>query len=220
MTLLRDISVGICVMLGLVGLPLDARADGITHFPADIARSCWGGRAQMYDECGSQQKILAQAMAAADVEGKTVLVIYGAEWCIWCHTLEKYLAGDSFRFEYNLEGDQFALYELGTGASSVTAAELEAFTSENLVLAHIENQYSPDGYDVLAQTGADALFAGGLPFVFTVVDGAVSRVMANPSELKGLEVRREGFNWYRGYNRELLLAELERMIAPTDKDNS
>lgn len=35
---------------------------------------------------------LAQALAAAQAQGKAVLVDVGGEWCTWCHILDRFLA--------------------------------------------------------------------------------------------------------------------------------
>jgi len=213
MTAVRCMISILCIAWGLtVALPLSAEDGGVVHFPQEIQRSCRGGRAQMYDECGSQADILRAAEKAADVQGKTVLVVFGAEWCIWCHVLEKHLQGEADRFHYNVEGDKYALFERDTGASDVTPSQLNAYARDTLVLAHIESQHSPDGDAILIETGARKFFENALPFVFAVKDGRFVAAMASTDDLIGLEVRRDTNDWYRGYNRSLLLAELTRLV--------
>jgi len=72
----------------------------VETFPGSVSSDCRDGVAKIYDECLSQKSILKQAISRGQKTGKTVLVVYGAEWCIWCHVFDKYIKGHSHRFKY------------------------------------------------------------------------------------------------------------------------
>ncbi len=176
--------------------PAFAEDLGPVHFPQDIQRGCKGGRAQIYDECGSQFDVLADAMAEAARTDRQVLVVFGAEWCVWCHVFHKYLAGQTGVFRYVLEGDGLLMAE---GKLEAEKAELlRDYARDTFVLAHIESEYSPDGWDVLESLGAAPHFENAIPFIFSVQDGAFAAALPDPQNVPGFEVRREGLLLYRG----------------------
>ncbi len=205
------------VLLTVVLHPASATAQDITILPAEIERNCRGGRAALYDECGSQTKLFRRALSVANAEGKTLLVSYGAEWCIWCHVFDAYIAGNHTRMTYRFsdpgdaETEQVTLNERPREDPAPDAAALHQFVADHFVLVHIEDYHSADGYDVLLQSGADAAFVGGLPYIFTVApDGQYAAKLKSSS----VETRRDGWiDWYRGYDRAGLMAELARMDA-------
>lgn len=49
----------------------------------------------LYKTCQSQQKIFDAAKAEAKASGQKLLVVLGAEWCPWCHSLEALLKGEA-----------------------------------------------------------------------------------------------------------------------------
>ncbi|MDO4627402.1 MAG: DUF255 domain-containing protein [Pasteurellaceae bacterium] len=65
----------------------------IESFPKQLPKNCGDGLAKLYDECSNQNTILQAAIQAAQMHHKNVLIIYGAEWCIWCHVFDKYIRG-------------------------------------------------------------------------------------------------------------------------------
>ena len=70
-----------------------------------------------------------------------------------------------------------------------------------------------DGYDVLVETGGAEHIKDSIPFIYTVdQNGLFSKDMPSTHELKTLEKKRNGDNWYRGYNREVLLEELKKLL--------
>ena len=198
----------ICTLTGLCG----PDQKGPESFPTAIASDCRGGSARLFDECGDQLAILADGQARAAATGKTLLVSYGAEWCIWCHVLHKYLAGEVRVFEYDFEMDdgtrlQGALFERANPKRD--AAALEAYAAENFVLVHIENRFSPNGVKVLEALGADVHFTGALPFTFSVVGGAFNRKLPDSIDMPEIEIRRDTDDWFRGYDRRILLDQLK-----------
>lgn len=191
-----------------------ASAEDLKIFPQEIEKRCFGGRAEMYDECGSQLAVLRDARAAAAGSGRTVLVIYGAEWCIWCHVLKRHLEGRHGAFSYTLEGESgYNVNEHSDGNDAAEAAILAEFASRAFVVAAIESQHTMDGDLVLSRTGAADHVRDWIPFVFTLdADGRFAAKLPEFDELPDLEVRREGDDWYRGYDRAVLMRELGRML--------
>lgn len=191
------------------------QAQDITIYPTEIARNCNGGRAVLYDECGKQVTLFKQALRQANADGKTLLVSYGAEWCIWCHVFEQYIKGEHTDMTYRFgdpgdrDYEQVTLDERPDEDPAAAASALTAFVAEHFVLVHIDDQHAPDGYEVLIQTGAEASFNGGLPYIFTVTPKGDYAAHLNSNSV---ETRRDGlFDWYRGYDRAGLTAELDRM---------
>ena len=143
---------------------------------------------------------------------------FGAEWCIWCHVFDKHLNGLTGRFSYPVEGDDVTLIERSGQDVLEDARALNNFASRNVILVHIESDHAPDGWQVLEATGAAAHFDQAYPFIFSVTpDG----VFATHLEDGPIERRRDNVgDWYRGYDREGLIAELQRMrqasLRPAD----
>ena len=191
-----------------------AAAGGPANFPATLDSDCRDGRAKLFDECGDQFTHLDAGLRHAQETGKTLLVSYGAEWCIWCHVLHKYLAGEHGRFDYDFVLDdgyhlRTPLFERAGTDPAAGADALAHFASENFVLVHVENRFAPNGAAVLDRLGASEHFGGGLPFTFTVVDGHYGQTL-HSSEF---ETRRDTDDWFRGYDRAALLAALRELRA-------
>lgn len=186
-----------------------AEARAVTSFPARLSAECHDGRARLYDECGSQAAILDSALAEARRSGKTVVINFGAEWCIWCHVFDAHLRGATGRIQYPVEREPVTLIERSGRSVLPDAKELNDYAATHLVIAHIEVEQAPDGWDVMDRTGARKAFADELPFVVAVTpEGRFAAAM----NAKQAEVRRDsGDDWYRGYDRKHLLGELKRM---------
>ncbi|MEO9517774.1 MAG: hypothetical protein ABJH45_15455 [Paracoccaceae bacterium] len=204
-------------VLALFAVAAPASAQEISTIPEEIQRDCRGGQAVLYDECGSQTMLLRDAINRAESEGKVLLISYGAEWCIWCHVFQQYVKGhhSTMTYRFSDPGDnetaEVTLDEKPATDPTAAAAALTKFVAEHFVLLHIENFYSSDGYEVLNRTGADSTFDGGLPYIFTV--DATGRY-ATDFKHSDIETRRDnGADWYRGYDRPALMAELARMEA-------
>lgn len=186
----------------------------ITSFPVEIDSQCRGGKAKIYDECSDQVELFTQAKALAKSENKTVLVSYGAEWCIWCHVFDAYINGDVEKFTYTYgeagNDDRYThtMRERAKRDVSQEAYELKKYVSENFVVAHIDYEHSPAGDDVLSKAEAWDNFSGGVPYIFTV-DGAGKYAAAFDHD--EAEVRRDTDDWYRGYDRIKLLEQLKIM---------
>ena len=194
------------------------RAEGssrIISFPQFLSKTCRNGRAKLYDECGDQMDILRSAARKAAVDGKVMLVSYGAEWCIWCHVFDAYIHGGIKQFSYTFASPSAietrrnaVLYERAAIDVSGEATKLQQYVADHFVIAHIDAQYAPNGRTVLTSTGAAKHDNGWLPFIFTVkVDGQFAAQLDH-----GLvESRRDTADWYRGYHRVNLLKVLTGM---------
>ncbi len=182
------------------------------HFPAEISQDCRGGLAALYDECGSQFDVLADAKAEAARSGRIVLVIYGAEWCIWCHVLSAHLDGQVGIFSYQFDG-QAALLMEGEGLDPEAAKALAAYVDETFVIAHIEGERAIDGDFVLRKTGAWEAYEKWIPFAYALKDGQFAAGLGQTEHGQDLLIRREGPLWYRGYDRAVLMQALRRMEA-------
>jgi len=198
-----------------------ATAEPLIKLPETPIRSCRRGRAKLYDECSNQKRLFAAALDRANAEGKTLLVSYGAEWCIWCHVFDAYLNGEKSRFSYKFASPdapnmfrRATLYEREKSDVSAKAAALQNFAANNFVLVHIDAQYAPRGDAVLKRTRALAHYNGGLPFIFTV--NKSGRYAAHLFYNR-VETRRDSTDWYRGYNRQKLIAELKRVKAAAQR---
>ena len=186
----------------------------LSIYPKTISEDCFAGRALSYDECGLQSEILHSALREANKTDKTVLVVFGAEWCIWCHVFKEHIKGKFGEFNYKLEGQAgYNLNEKHTDQDILNANDLRQYAAKTFVVANIEAQYSFDGYDVLYESGAEKYIKDTIPFIFTTDrNGQFLREMPSTHELKSLEKKRDGVDWYRGYNRKVLLSELKRLI--------
>jgi hypothetical protein len=187
----------------------------ISAIPSEVDKSCRGGRAKLYDECSDQSRIFAAAMQLAAADSKVLLVSFGAEWCIWCHVFAKYIHGEKTRFTYTYGSPRApedlltaTIYERENQDVTKDAAALSTYVSRSFVVAHIEGRYAPNGDAVLERTGAAAFMGNGIPFIFTV--DRKGRYAAHFIH-EAAEIRRDTDDWYRGYDRRALLAELQRM---------
>ncbi|MEO0914446.1 MAG: hypothetical protein AAFY59_15905 [Pseudomonadota bacterium] len=199
------------VLAGLLGATV-AGAEEIAHFPAAVDPGCRGGIANLYDECGSQFDVLAAAEAEAARTGRVLLVIYGAEWCIWCHVLSAHLEGQAGVFSYRFEGQAAMLVE-GAGLDRAAAEALRAYVAETFVIAHIEGEHAHDGDFVLEELGAWGAYENWIPFAFTMREGRFAAALGLQEGAEDLLIRRDGVLWYRGYRRDVLMKALRRMEA-------
>ena len=194
----------------------------VVSFPTDPRADCPDSRARLYAECADQQAVLAEGLAAAQAGGRLVLVELGAEWCVWCHVLHRHLIGETFsRFEYVYrDGETYAQEEPEHRADIEAAKALAQYMAEHFVFVHIDadNKFGrqPEGgtgWDVLRQTGADALFGDWVPLTFALsAEGAlIGGFDSRQAELRDDETG------YRGYDRRLLLAEAQRLRAAAGK---
>ncbi|MEO3417383.1 hypothetical protein AAFO92_22220 [Roseovarius sp. CAU 1744] len=189
-------------------------AESVTILPQTPIHGCRGGKAKLYDECHAQAPIFEKALRAARGQGKTLLVSYGAEWCIWCHVFHAYVTGEhgTFIHPYSDEADEerysATIFERAESDPAGPAAELAGFVAENFVLVHIDSRYATDGWDVLEAAGATEGYGNWLPYIFTTDGNGKFAAALNHERV---ETRRDTADWFRGYDRAALMAELTRM---------
>ena len=187
---------------------------GLVSFPTQISADCRDGKAKIYDECGDQLALYETALAAAVEQDKILLVSYGAEWCIWCHVFDAYILGEYSSFTHTYSGPQdderftSTLHERETYDVSAEAAELAAFVAKHFVLLHLEYKYSAGSDDALIASGAIDFYNQSLPFIYTVSHNGQFAAMLDTNSV---ETRRDTADWFRGYNRRQLSAELARL---------
>lgn len=189
--------------------------ENVVVYPQNFDATCRNGDAKLYDECGDQFAILKEAVEEAKKTGKVVIVSYGAEWCIWCHALDAHLKGQYGMFNYEVEGYPPVMAESLGANDQKLADELNAFAARNVVFVHIEGLYAPNGAEVLSALGADQDYKGSIPYLFSIKDGRIAKIMVWKPENDPKEKRRDGFLLYRGYNREPLLDELKQLVEAT-----
>lgn len=191
-----------------------ARPQIYTSFPASIDTQCRNGSATIYDECSDQVELFKIALAQANAEGKVLLVQIGAEWCIWCHVFDAHINGErgSFRYTYGLPDEPDARYTSviteHADSNPGAADPLREFVAGHFVVVHVDIQNAPRGNEVMEVTGALDHYPGGIPFVY-VVDSS-GRYVAH-FDHDAAERKRNGADWYRGYDRIGLLDQLKTM---------
>ncbi len=202
------------ILLGLTPFQGSAAELTLKSFPEVIERACRGGSAKIYDECGDQFSLYKTALAEANRSGRTLLVSYGAEWCIWCHVFHDYVTGVSGSFTHTFSDqndvtrDTATMFEAPSPNANAEAETLASFVARTFVLVHLEMRYASGADDAIASTGFDPYDVTWLPFIFTVTpDGRFGAVLNHET----VESRREGVFWFRGYHRTALIRELERL---------
>ena len=190
-------------------------AHAYAGFPLEIDSKCRDGKAQIFDECGDQLALFKTALARANLEHKVLLVEFGAEWCIWCHVFDAHINGEHHRFTYTYgtpdepESRQTTTFKEGKGAAARAANALREFVAANFVIVHIDAAYAPNSDHVLEASGASERYDETLPFIFSVDQRGK---FAQKFMSDAVEKRRDTeSDWYRGYDRAGLLAQLTSM---------
>ncbi|WP_367111966.1 hypothetical protein [uncultured Psychrobacter sp.] len=186
----------------------------ITHFPTVVPKDCGDGQAKLYDECANQVDILKSAIVTAKAENKNVLIVYGGEWCIWCHVLDNYFKGKFRAFDYRWR-DNYSDVQTWSMREKVSqneikdAKQLNTYVANNFVVAHIDNSYA-NGNEAIAITGLDPAEVYFYPFI-VVLDSSGKYVdyMVPTDAIKGFEIRESGGEEFRGYNRSILIEQLQ-----------
>ena len=189
----------------------------IESFPEAISKDCRNGEAKVYDECSDQGILLKKALIKANSTGKSVLIVYGAEWCIWCHVFDKYIKGESRLFflkwkDRENEDSYWMMQEQQNKNAEIEAENLNKYVSENFIIAHVEGYYSPNGNDVIEKTGFDISKLKVLPYLIVLnMQGKYAGDMLPYNAIKGLEIREDSGEEYRGFDRMILLNELSKL---------
>ena len=149
-----------------------AKPHEVESFPKFLQSDCRDGNANLYDECGSQMLIAQAAFRSAVDTGKTPLIVFGAEWCIWCHVFDKHVKGiyNKFSYEWEYEGEiqRWSMRERANKAAKEQAEKLNKYVADNFVLVHIESDFAPDGSDVINSIGFDRNKIYYYPYILVV----------------------------------------------------
>jgi Thioredoxin-like len=198
--------------------PVAAAAGKLEIVPTKVPPLCNAEsvRAQvLFDLCQSQLALLREAQQKAQKSGKSVLVAFGADWCIWCYVFEAHVLGQYGIFVYRTSDGPVVMDEkVKQKALSLTkgaAAALQSFVADQFVVVNIGQEATETGLSVLRDTSAEKHFSNGLPFIY-VLDQNGKFEGAIKSEV--VEVRRDERNPYRGYDRVRLLAALKSLTLP------
>lgn len=195
----------------------------LVHFPASVDPACHNGKSQLFDHCADQLEIYRSALFRAREEGKVLLVSFGADWCIWCHVFDRYVKGYYNEFSYQYGDEQSSetysdtLYERPKGDVSAEAGELAEFVARHFVLVHIDYQKAPNGDAVLSENEAWDYFKDSVPFIYSV---DANGKFAATFDHDRVQYRRDTRDWYRGYDRVALLAELRELYAAAKTDEA
>ncbi|WP_101775717.1 hypothetical protein [Pasteurella oralis] len=182
-------------------------------FPKKLDKNCNDGLAQLYDECGNQLDILQQALETAQQQNKNVLIVYGAEWCLWDHVFNKYIQGNVGKFIYKWRSDtgefvQLCMKEVAKVSDYQDAKAINKFVAENFVIAHIESE-NTNGKDVLEKIGMPNNIYYYPTIMILDENGKYTETLPAASFIDGLQVHQSGNKEYRGYNRKILLEQLQ-----------
>lgn len=188
----------------------------VETYPEVLSKDCRDGVAKVYDECGSQMDIVRTAFSRAIEADKTLLIVYGAEWCIWCHVFDKYIKGEykefSYEWEYDGEIQQWDMQEKANKNAKMQAKKLNKYVSDNFVVVHIEGHFAPDGLNVIDAIGFDTNQIKFLPFIFSInQSGKYASHMLAYDAIPGMEIRKDSGKDYRGFDRKILLNELIKL---------
>jgi hypothetical protein len=179
-------------------------ATPVVTYPVRPLGACLIEDPILYNPCLKQDMILVDARAAATAQNKTVLIAYGADWCIWCHVFEAYARGDYGKFAHPFDGRIWKMSETPTKVMAAEAAALNRYIADNFVIAHISAS-APDGDAILTLTGAKAHSSGGIPFIYSISVAGQFAAAVNSADV---EIRRDTGRQFRGYDRSKLLQSL------------
>jgi len=195
----------------------DGKFYDIDAFPKSLDTQCRKGVAKLYDECGSQVDIVSAAVAKAAESGKTALIVYGAEWCVWCFVFDGYINGEYRSVYYEWENDpeqnQWVMKEKSNAAARFSAERLNHYVAENFVVAHIEGDHAPDGPEAINSVGLEENAIDFYPFI-----ASLTKTGTYANHLFGYEVMRQSDNRkdrnghaLKSFDRALLLDKLRAL---------
>lgn len=194
---------------------INTQLKSIEHFPQTLSKECRDGLAKLHDECGDQVAIIKNAIEAAKQQNKNVLLIYGGEWCIWCHVLDRYFNGKIQTHDYvwrDSNGDlsEWIMNETVSQDDIDNAILLNHYMADNFVIAHIDGDYA-NGNDALAYVG----YHHKIYFYPTIMaldkQGQFAAMMPPATTIDGLSFRELNGQAYRGYDRKILLQEIQKL---------
>lgn len=175
------------------GVPGRVNPYGLSTYP-DAARTCPHLPRGQFARCVAQSDILEAASAKARASGKRVLVLVGADWCVWCVVLSRYIDG----------WNDPAMEPMAAGTAG-DADDLARFVARNFVVAEL-NADSTDIAEALKRAHLTPAAVRELPAGFVVSHGAVDVV-----DLSKAQLPKAGA--YQGYSRHALMSLLRKTMA-------
>lgn len=148
--------------------------------------------------CRGLTRALVAAAARARTSGKRILVLVGADWCVWCAVLNRYIDGWA----------DPALEPMAAGAAG-DADTLARFVARNFVVAEL-NAESTDIDETLKRAQLTPAAVRELPAAFVISHGAVQVV-----NFRRAEIRRGST---QGYSRTALLNILRQSVILAETD--
>lgn len=208
-----------------MSLQVNAQPRKIDTFPVEINSQCRNGVAQHYDECSDQTAILYSAIEKANATDKSVLIVFGAEWCIWCHVFDKHIQGTNKHFDYQWEQNGYArewkMQEATDATTPKQALALNHYVASNFVVAYIEGHYAPKGGAAIASIGVNPDAVQTYPFFFVLdQQGQYAGHMRAYNAIEGLELRESAGKNYRGFDRKILLEQLANLREQAKQANA
>ena len=179
-------------------VPAKVNPYGLTTFP-DAQRACPHLPHGQFARCIAQADVLDAASRKARASGRRVLVLVGADWCVWCVVLNRYIDG----------WNDPAMEPMAAGTAG-DADTLARFVARNFVVAEL-NADSTDIQDALKRAQLQPDQVRELPAAFVVSHGSVDVVRLSRAELP----KNVGF---RGYSRMALLRILRETMALAEVD--
>lgn len=194
-------------------------AKKVEIYPKKLDLNCGDGAAQIYDECGNQLDLLNEAIDAAHKQNKRVLMVYGAEWCIWDHVFNQYIQGHlgQFRYKFRLDGklQQWDMQESVKPDDYENAKKLQQFVAENFVVVNIEAEHT-NGKEVLSHIGMPEEIYYFPTIMVLDKSGKFKGKMPSSGSIPGFQIRQSGTEEYRGYDRKILLEQLSLLKAVSE----
>lgn len=190
---------------GLAGAPkaaAESRAysvgeHGLVKYPNIGALCPDQGYRDAFATCLPQQEIFQEARAHAARSGKLLLVDYGANWCVWCLVVDRYLEGEAGVGE---EGDDETNTRL--------AQPLGEFVADTFVMVHLNADKKAEVNPLLTELGAGRFIGQAVP-AFIVLDPKSGAF----EEARLVEAEKPQSVGYIGYDRAVILKELLRAAS-------
>lgn len=171
-------------------IPSRTGAFGLQSFP-DAPALC-GDPTKLFAKCRPQTDIALAALAAARARDKALLVEVGADWCVWCLVIDRYLNG------WFVEGAE------PRGAGTKADAEaLARFAAENFVVVKLDN--GPDVVPALRRLGVAYSPNKPVPAFYVIHAGKAREAVMTRAEVRGP-------GGHAGYSRQGVLAQLRKAL--------
>ena len=189
----------------------------VESFPKSLDTQCRDGSAKLYDECGSQADILKTAVEKAAQTGKTALVVYGAEWCVWCFVFDAYTKGHYrehyYAWERDPKSDKWVMEKKSNEGAYAEANRLNQFVADHFVIAHIEGDHSPDGASAIDSLGLSAADINFYPFIASLTNKGVYASHLFGYEVMKVDEKRKNKDGQtlKSFDRSLLLNRLQML---------